>query len=229
MPLIVIIPLASAAATALLMLPATAPYAHDGVTDAVGCHSPHLSARYHCHRGPLAGQEFPSQRDALENLTDPKSGFIAGQASPLDGDTVRVSGRTVRLFGVDAPELEQKCRSKGGVPWHCGYAALVFTELELLDNQIICTIERTAMGDAARDGEEILAGICYPVERRTPLQFRPGSSLNAELVDRGYAVADRNQTSMFAEFEDVARTLGSGIWRGSFEMPWEWRKEHAGE
>ena len=43
-----------------------------------------------------------------------------GRISVVDGDTIRVGGETVRLFGIDAPEVEQACRRPGGEVWRCG-------------------------------------------------------------------------------------------------------------
>jgi hypothetical protein len=32
----------------------------------------------------------------------------------VDGDTLEISGKRVRLHGIDAPELSQRCRSRDG-------------------------------------------------------------------------------------------------------------------
>lgn len=38
----------------------------------------------------------------------------------IDGDTFVVGRETVRLFGIDAVETEQTCRTEAGAPWGCG-------------------------------------------------------------------------------------------------------------
>lgn len=48
---------------------------------------------------------------------------IAGQASVIDGDTIEIHGKRVRLFGIDAPETAQTCQDDAGKPYRCGQAA----------------------------------------------------------------------------------------------------------
>ena len=42
--------------------------------------------------------------------------WIEGQAIVIDGDTIKVQGKKIRLFGIDAPELKQICKRKNGEP-----------------------------------------------------------------------------------------------------------------
>jgi len=44
---------------------------------------------------------------------------ISGRASVIDGDTVEIHGKRIRLFGIDAVESGQRCQ-KDGKPWLCG-------------------------------------------------------------------------------------------------------------
>ena len=46
----------------------------------------------------------PAMRPAL-------AGEIVGRPEVIDGDTLDFSGRIVRLYDIDAPELEQSCRA----------------------------------------------------------------------------------------------------------------------
>ena len=39
--------------------------------------------------------------------------LISGVAKVIDGDTIRIKNKKIRLFGIDAPEKKQKCRK----PW----------------------------------------------------------------------------------------------------------------
>ena len=43
-------------------------------------------------------------------------------ASVIDGDTIDLAGKRVRLDGIDAPELGQSCFD-AGKPWPCGQRA----------------------------------------------------------------------------------------------------------
>src|SRR5690606_26832850 len=49
-------------------------------------------------------------------------GNVDGHATAIDGDSLYVAGREVRLMGIDAPEGQQLCR-RGGAKWECGEAA----------------------------------------------------------------------------------------------------------
>lgn len=48
---------------------------------------------------------------------------VTGRASVVDGDTIEVAGKRVRLHGVDAPESWQKCSDGDGGTYRCGKAA----------------------------------------------------------------------------------------------------------
>jgi endonuclease YncB( thermonuclease family) len=45
---------------------------------------------------------------------------LEGRAEIVDGDTLRIDGRTVRLQGIDAPETRQTCTDRSGQEWPCG-------------------------------------------------------------------------------------------------------------
>lgn len=45
---------------------------------------------------------------------------VAGTMRVIDADTFEVGGETIRLFGIDAPEKEQRCGGSGAPAWACG-------------------------------------------------------------------------------------------------------------
>src|SRR4051794_5138793 len=49
----------------------------------------------------------------------------------FDGDTIRLDGDVIRLFGIDAPEGKQTCRGADGEDWDCGVAATASLRLAL--------------------------------------------------------------------------------------------------
>ena len=48
---------------------------------------------------------------------------LKGIPTVTDADTVVISGTTIRLDGIDAPESDQICLDKNGEKWSCGIAA----------------------------------------------------------------------------------------------------------
>ena len=56
----------------------------------------------------------------------------------IDGDTLVIGARTIRFYGIDAPEAKQRCRSADGSPWRCGMAATVMLESLVLDLTVLC-------------------------------------------------------------------------------------------
>ena len=35
---------------------------------------------------------------------------ISGNANIIDGDSIKIGSKKIRLFGIDAPEIKQKCK-----------------------------------------------------------------------------------------------------------------------
>jgi len=44
---------------------------------------------------------------------------IIGPAAVVDGDSLTLTGTSIRLFGIDAPEGSQTCQRKDAL-WSCG-------------------------------------------------------------------------------------------------------------
>jgi endonuclease YncB( thermonuclease family) len=43
------------------------------------------------------------------------------------------------------------------------------------------------------------------------------------MVGQGWALAFRKYSDRYVAEEDAARAAGRGIWRGTFDAPWDWR------
>jgi endonuclease YncB( thermonuclease family) len=127
----------------------------------------------------------------------------------MDGDSLEIGGRRVRLFGIDAPELDQNCRSAAGAAYDCGTAA------------------RRAL-DAAIGGRTVT---CTPVgashDRAVALCQANGRDLSEEMVRSGHALELKNfSRGRYGPAERAARGARRGLWAGNFEEPAAWRKEH---
>ncbi len=127
---------------------------------------------------------------------------VEGSARVLDGDSLVVAGREVRMQGIDAPEGRQKCR-RGGDEWACGQ------EARRLLRRLIGRSPVTCKGLDIDKHDRLLA-LC-----RTD-RF----DLNREMVAQGYAVA----YGRFEAEEHKAKKNKKGMWTGEFELPRDWRR-----
>ena len=132
---------------------------------------------------------------------------IQGQASVIDGDTIDIHNTRIRLHGIDAPESSQRCLNENGQNYRCGRDA-AFALDDLIGNKVVSCVER----DVDRYGRII--AVCYVGD----------TDLNEFLVRGGLAVAYRQYSNDYVSAEREARSARRGLWRGQFEMPWDWRR-----
>jgi endonuclease YncB( thermonuclease family) len=127
----------------------------------------------------------------------------------VDGDTLVVAGQRMRLFGVDAFELQQTCLDARDQPWRCGRAAKAALASLVQGQAIACTVV-----DDSQDG--------VYVARCT---VRDHIDLGAYMVRAGLALADRRVGGDYVAAEGAARAARAGAWGGTFTPPWQWREE----
>jgi len=124
----------------------------------------------------------------------------------LDGGTLLIRTVTIRLDGIDALELSQKCIRRDNFEWDCGLHAKRALAEKIGDRPISC---RQLQIDAyARPSATCVAS--------------NGEDLAAAMVRSGYALACGQR---YLEEEKGARRAGDGMWSGSFQTPWEWRAQ----
>jgi len=116
-----------------------------------------------------------------------------------------VSGKRVRLFGIDAPELAQTCR-KDGTPWNCGEQAKE-NLAELIKGQIV-HCDGQGVDQHAR-----LVAVCSA----------GGVELNETMVAYGWAVAYREFSDAYVPAEARAKASRIGIWASQFQTPSDYR------
>ena len=130
---------------------------------------------------------------------------ITGRVDVIDGDTLAIDGRRVRLLGIDAPEAKQTCLAEGA-RWPCGKAATEALIERTTGRAVTCTEH-----DQDRYGRAI--AVCRA----------GGEDLNARMVSEGLAIAYRRYSKAYVEHEQSARSAGCGLWRGDFVPPYKWR------
>jgi endonuclease YncB( thermonuclease family) len=138
----------------------------------------------------------------------PVSADIVGVASALAGDTIETHGERIRLHGIDAPESGQSCLDAAGQRWRCGQQAalaLQDTSLAGAPSPVTRTMSTATGGSSAAASSAAL-------------------DINGWLVGQGLALAYRRYSRDYVAAEDEAQATGRGVWAGTFEPPWEWRR-----
>jgi len=133
---------------------------------------------------------------------------LVGQAWIVDGDSIRMGGRSIRLDGIDAPEWDQSCLDGEGKAWRCGRAASRALRERIHGQTVSCQPRATD-----RYGRTI--AVCTLAD---------GSDLNAWMVRQGFAVASGFGGTYAAE-QAEAKAARRGIWEGTFISPANWRRQ----
>jgi endonuclease YncB( thermonuclease family) len=145
----------------------------------------------------------------LAGCWDKVPGDVGGPVDEIfDGDTLRIGGYTIRLYGIDAPEYNQACLDKNDMKYPCGWISQRYLKLLVGDDHISCQI-------FDRDKWNRLIGVCR----------KDGINLNAIMVRNGWAIAYSHYSWDYLADEVYAQSRKLGIWQGWFEKPWKYREE----
>lgn len=144
--------------------------------------------------------------------------IIRGPARVIDGDTIDILGKRVRLEGIDAPEINQFCPGATSQPgsqsrshtgsqkWPAGRIAATSLAQWVDGHEVICR-------QVGRDGYGRTLGRC-----------RAGNKdLNAELVRTGLAWAFRKYSQIYVRQEETAQASSVGVWARSCQPAWHFR------
>jgi len=129
----------------------------------------------------------------------------------IDGDTLILDERTIRLHGIDAPEINQYCGSSLG-PWSCG------AEAKKALKDIVSSAGAISCAPAQRKrygiyGREI--AVCFSAS---------GLDINRLMVRLGVARAYEKYSMDYVDDESLAKEARRGIWKGTHVPPWRWRR-----
>jgi endonuclease YncB( thermonuclease family) len=146
--------------------------------------------------------------DSGQSASAASTGSLAGQATVIDGDTIEIHGERIRLLDIDAPEARQTCIHDDGTVWRCGQQSA----LELSDwidgRPVTCRSEK--LDKYGRHLANCSVG---------------GDNLSQWLAINGWAVPYRDCGCEVVRAASWGAELAKrGIWSGTFQMPWEWRK-----
>ncbi|MBU8545275.1 MULTISPECIES: thermonuclease family protein [Roseomonadaceae] len=134
---------------------------------------------------------------------------LAAEVRVVDGDTLRLGDRTLRLSGIDAPERGQTCSDGQGNAFDCGAAAAEALSRLVNGRSVLCRVH-------GRDRYGRGLGRCSAA----------GVELNAGLVGAGWALAYGEDETAMLLVEATARLSGRGLWAGDFTRPDAWRRRN---
>lgn len=143
----------------------------------------------------------------------PSSEIIAGRATVIDGDTIEIHGKRIRFDGIDAPESAQFCTDQNGKSVRCGSRSAGALASYLVESQPThCRIVGT-------DQYDRLIGTC---------KRQDGRDISEWLVRNGHALDwPRHSGGRYQAYQQAAKDDRIGLWAGSFDEPWIWRKQQA--
>nr|WP_281433507.1 thermonuclease family protein [Microvirga splendida] len=137
----------------------------------------------------------------------PNDRTLEGRAQVTDGDTIRIGDARIRLKGIDAPEMEQRC-SRSGRSYACGETA----RRALIEIVSAKTVRCRAAG---RDRYRRILARCTV----------DGNDIGTRMVESGWAVSYGRD---YDAEEARAQERGAGLWEGEFERPQDWRRNAQG-
>lgn len=143
---------------------------------------------------------------------------IYGTPKIIDGDTVHIKSKKIRLEGIDAPEIKQQCQKEFlkistiiGFSLNKDYSCGVNSKIKLIEkidkSQIKCI-------SSSKDKYKRYLATCY----------KNKVNLNKWMVRHGFAVAYLRYSKDYEKDENYAKENKLGIWQGSFIRPEKWRK-----
>jgi endonuclease YncB( thermonuclease family) len=138
--------------------------------------------------------------------------IISGVANVHDGDTLKINGIDVRLWGIDAPEDGQRC-AKAGSLWRCDDESTEALERFVGTRQLSCEKRRL-------DQRQRVVAVCS-------VEYQ---DVGSWMVQEGWALDfPRYSKGYYSPLQAEAEKAKRGLWQGEFDLPWEWRKERAGK
>lgn len=153
---------------------------------------------------------YPSERlisKAERQIQEAPKQVISQDIHAIDGDTLRAGNKRIRLWGIDAPELHQKC-FKAGQEVACGQKA------------------KASLIELVQSGEMT----CYSLstdryQREVSRCTVNGIDIGSQMVRNGWALDYTTYSKGFYKAdEDLARQDRQGVWSLQFDKPSDWRR-----
>jgi len=142
--------------------------------------------------------------------TSSPAAALTATATVRDANSIQLGDVTYRLDGVDAPELDQVCIDDHADPWTCGIEARDQLTKLIGAKPVRCD----DVGPEKNFGKRHRA-ICTVEGDKV--------SLNEQLLKLGFAIAREPIKANVKPAAAEAKTASSGIWKGCFVAPQEFR------
>lgn len=172
-------------------------------------------------KGGQGGQGGQGGSDVIGEITRISDGdsLRIRVTEVLDEDEVKPEGITegselkLRLHGIDAPEIGQECL-RHGQPFRCGVEATNILKV------IVADIPSLECDLREKDRYGRWVAVCYLGEGRNV-------DISRAMVLRGYATAFSKYSRDYVADEEIAKSLGHGLWEMDTEWvnPSDYRKE----
>ena len=153
---------------------------------------------------------------SLPTISHCSEKIILGKAKIIDGDTIKINKKKIRLFGIDAPEKEQICKKiymsflifNFQKNYKCGEKSALALLKKLKNKEVKCILEDK------KDRYKRNIGICYV----------KNIDINKWLVKNGHALAYSKYSKKYVLDEQYAKKNKLGVWKGTFTEPEKWRR-----
>ena len=132
---------------------------------------------------------------------------IIGAIQVIDGETLEIQNQRIKLWGVDAPELNQTCKNGQDAGYDCGKEAASALSQWLTELQPVRCEPR------GNDNAGNIIAICYT---------STGDDIASWMVRNGYAVDwPKYSNGFYGVSEKQAQSNKSGIWQHNEAAPWK--------
>jgi endonuclease YncB( thermonuclease family) len=158
----------------------------------------------------LINATIPKNKNNNFKQNNQQYSFIAGYAKVIDGDSIIINNQNIRLFGIDAPEYQQKCFDKNIIEYQCGLYSKKFLKKLISNNKVTCSYHK-------KDIYDRILGECQV----------SGFNINKKMIAAGWAIL-YNFSQSSKEMQDLeisSKRESKGLWQGSFLEPKKYRKK----
>ena len=125
----------------------------------------------------------------------------------IDGDSLEVDGKRIRLKGIDAPEYKQYCFDENNKKYNCGLLSREYLLTLTEGTDFYCKFKETD-----RYGRYL--SVCYS----------DGKNVNKLMLKEGWAIPYRTKNPLYYAAQIKAKLQKKGIYQGKFIAPEIYRR-----